>query len=78
MAIKVTVFNRKGGVGKTTLAIILTQIALMKGKTVLAVEQDEQNNFNVSVSYLQHEPRFKDKFTLKTSLTKEDFNSARS
>ncbi len=76
MAIKVTVFNRKGGVGKTTLAIILTQIALMKGKTVFAVEQDEQNNFNVSVSYLQHEPRFKDKFTLKTSLTKEDFNSA--
>ena len=46
-----------GGVGKTTIAIILTQIALMKNKNVLAVEQDEQNNFNVSVSYLQHEPK---------------------
>ena len=76
MAIKVTVFNRKGGVGKTTLAIILTQIALKKGKTVLAVEQDEQNNFNVSVSYLKDEPQFTNRFTLKTVLTKEDFASS--
>ena len=75
MAIKVAVFNRKGGVGKTTIAIILTQIALMKNKSVLAFDQDEQNNFNVSISYLRHEPKFKNLFTLKTVLKKEDFAS---
>ena len=75
MAIKVAVFNRIGGVGKTTLAIILTQIALMKNKRVLAFDQDERNNFNVSVSYIQNEPKFKDLFKLKTVLTDEDFRS---
>ena len=76
MAIKVAVFNRKGGVGKTTLAIILTQIALMNNKTVSAFDQDEQNSFNVSMSYLRDEPKFKDLFTLKTVLKKEDFDSS--
>ncbi len=68
MTIKITVFNRMGGVGKTTLAIILTQIALMKNKNVLAVDLDEQKNFSADMSYLQHEPRFQDKFTLKNSI----------
>ena len=75
MAIKVAVFNRKGGVGKTTLAIILTQIALMRNKRVLAFDQDEQNNFNISVSYMQDDPNFKNLFTFKTVLRKEDFDS---
>ena len=75
MSIKVAVFNCKGGVGKTTLAIILTQIALMKNQSVLAVDQDEQNNFNVSISYLQKEARFRDLFTFKTSLTPKDFDT---
>ena len=75
MPIKVAVFNRKGGVGKTTLSIILTQIALMKGKKVLAVDQDEQANFSVSVKYLQREISFINSFTLKTSLSTEDLNA---
>ena len=75
MPIKVAVFNRKGGVGKTTLSIILTQIALMKGKRVLAVDQDEQANFSVSVRYLQQEINFMNSFTLKTSLSPEDLNT---
>ena len=75
MPIKVAVFNRKGGVGKTTLSIILTQIALMNGKKVLAVDQDEQANFSVSVRYLQQEINFMNSFTLKTSLSAEDLNT---
>ncbi len=78
MAIKVSVVSRLPEEAKTTLAIILTQIALMKNKTVLAVDLDEQNNFNfnTSMSYLQKEPNFKHRFILKTSLTKEDFYSS--
>ena len=53
MSIKVAVFNNKGGVGKTTLSIILTQIALMNNKKVLAFDQDEQLNFYASMSYLK-------------------------
>ncbi len=74
MAIKVAVFNRKGGVGKTTLSIILTQIALMNGKKVIAVDQDTQCNFSSSMSYLRDEPKFKNLFTLKTDLRKEYFD----
>ncbi|MBQ7561918.1 MAG: ParA family protein [Synergistaceae bacterium] len=76
MAIKVAVFNNKdkGGVGKTTLSIILTQIALMNNKKVLAFDQDEQQNFNSSMFYLKEEPRFKNLFTLRTLLKKEDFD----
>lgn len=75
MAIKVAVFNQKGGVGKTTLSVILTQIALMNKKRVLAVDQDESNNFNLSISYLKNDPNFKDLFSFKTVLTKKDFDS---
>ena len=75
MSIKVAIFNRKGGVGKTTLSIILTQIALMKNKKVLAVDQDTQNNFNFSISYLKNESNFKHLFTFKTSLTQQDFDA---
>ena len=71
MAIKVAVFNRKGGVGKTTLSIILTQIALMNGKKVIAVDQDTQRNFSSSIAYLREEPKFKNLFTIKTDLKQE-------
>ena len=53
MPIKVAVFNNKGGVGKTTISIILTQIALMHNVKVLAVDQDEQANFSSSIRYLK-------------------------
>ena len=77
MAIKVAVSSRLGGEGKTTLSIILTQIALMKNKTVLAFDLNGKTsfNFNTSVAYLKDEPKFRGKFTLKTVLTKEDFDS---
>ncbi len=70
-----TIKAEKGGVGKTTLSIILTQIALMKGKKVLAIDQDEQCNFYSSISYLEHVSKFKDLLTLKTVLTEKDFDT---
>ena len=75
MSIKVAVFNNKGGVGKTTLSIILTQIALMNNKKVLAFDQDEQLNFYASMSYLKKEKDFQDLLTLSTfPLKEEDFD----
>lgn len=75
MSIKVAVFNCKGGVGKTTLSIILTQIALKHNKKVVAFDQDEQLNFYTSMSYLTKEKDFKDFLTLSTfPLKEEDFD----
>ena len=74
MAVKIACFNLKGGIGKTTWAVILTQIALMHKQNVAAFDQDEQQNFNSSMFYLKEEPRFKNLFTLRTLLKKEDFD----
>ena len=77
MAIKVAVFNCKGGVGKTTLSIILTQIALMNKKKVLAFDQDKKLNFYTSTSYLKEEKDFKDFFTLMNRPLQEgDFDTS--
>ena len=40
----VTVWNYKGGVGKSTISLILTEIGAEKGLKVLAVDLDEQKN----------------------------------
>ena len=40
----VTIWNYKGGVGKTTISLILAQIAAHEGQRVLAVDLDEQQN----------------------------------
>lgn len=41
----VTVWNYKGGVGKTTISLILAEIAATQGLRVLAIDLDEQQNF---------------------------------
>ena len=63
---KVTVFNNKGGGGKTTISIILTQIALKKGLKVLGVDQDEQANYFTSMLYMRAKPDYRDLFRLET------------
>jgi len=45
------VFNRKGGVGKSTISCNLAAIAAAKGKNVLVVDMDPQAN---TTSYLGH------------------------
>ena len=74
MAIKVACFNLKGGVGKTTWAIILTQIALIDKKTnITAFDQDEQLNFSYYMSHLKNTAGFKDFLTIRTDPLKEEY-----
>ncbi|GHT01218.1 hypothetical protein AGMMS50276_28790 [Synergistales bacterium] len=47
----VAIVNRKGGVGKTTLAVILAEQALLKGVTAVCVDLDPQENFIDSLSF---------------------------
>ena len=42
------VANQKGGVGKSTLAVHITHLALEQGKRVLMVDMDAQRNFTLS------------------------------
>jgi cellulose biosynthesis protein BcsQ len=59
----VAIVNRKGGVGKTTLATILAEQALIKGKYAACYDLDPQNNFTVSMKYFMQdkEMEYKDK-----------------
>ena len=67
--IAVAVFNRKGGVGKTTIAVILAEIALVRGKKVLAVDLDPSRNFSTALNFLK-ESSFRD--TLRVNFSLED------
>ncbi len=76
MAIKVACFNYKGGVGKTTWAIILTQIALMdkvNQPNIVVFDQDEQLNFSYYMSHLKGNASFKDFLTVRTDQLKEEY-----
>lgn len=42
----VTIWNYKGGVGKTTISLILSQTAARQGLKVLAIDLDEQKNLS--------------------------------
>ena len=69
--IAVAVFNRKGGVGKTTLAVILAQLALVRRNRVLAVDLDPSGNFTSAFSFLKNSV-FRDNFRVKTTLEADD------
>ena len=69
--IAVAVFNRKGGVGKTTIAVILAEVALVRGKSVLAIDLDPSRNFSSSLGFLQ-ETSFKNSLRIKKSLDESD------
>lgn len=48
--LSIALINHKGGVGKTTLSYILTQIGLLNGLTVAAVDMDPQQNLSKVLS----------------------------
>ena len=66
----VAVINHKGGVGKTTLSLILTQMVLMKRHRVLAVDLDPQRNFTDALSFIRG--YFKESLRVKGALAPED------
>ena len=69
--IAIAVFNRKGGVGKTTVAVILAQIALIRHNRVLAVDLDPSGNFTSAFGFLKN-TSFKDSFRTKNTLEDSD------
>lgn len=68
--IAVAVFNRKGGVGKTTTAVILTQIALIRHNKVLAVDLDPSKNFSDALGFMKN--YFRNSLRLKDTLEDSD------
>ncbi|MBQ3654901.1 MAG: ParA family protein [Synergistaceae bacterium] len=69
--IAVAVFNRKGGVGKTTIAVILAQIALVRHNRVLAIDLDPSGNFTSAFGFLKNSG-FKNNFRTKNTLEDSD------
>ena len=72
--IAVSVFNRKGGVGKTTIAVILAEIALIRHNRVLMVDLDPSGNFTSAFNFLKN-TSFKDNFRTKNTLEDSDADS---
>ncbi|MBQ7666143.1 MAG: ParA family protein [Synergistaceae bacterium] len=68
--IAAAVFNRKGGVGKTTIAVILAQIALIRHNKVLAVDLDPSRNFSDALGFMKN--YFKNSLRLKDTLEDSD------
>ena len=68
--IAAAVFNRKGGVGKTTIAVILAQIALIRHNKVLAVDLDPSRNFSDALGFMKN--YFRDSLRLKDTLEDSD------
>ena len=68
--IAVAVLNRKGGVGKTTLAVILAQIALVRHNKVLAVDLDPSRNFSDALGFMKN--YFHDSLRIKSELEDSD------
>ena len=48
----ITLFNRKGGTGKTTIAAILAQLAVRDKKKVIVYDLDEQRNLSDTLTDL--------------------------
>ena len=71
--IAAAVFNRKGGVGKTTIAVILAQIALIRHNKVLAVDLDPSRNFSDALGFMKN--YFKNSLRLKDTLEDSDAES---
>ena len=68
--IAVAVLNRKGGVGKTTIAVILAEIALVRHNRVLAVDLDPSRNFSDALGFMRN--YFRNSLRVKSTLEESD------
>ena len=68
--IAAAVLNRKGGVGKTTIAVILAEIALVRHNRVLAIDLDPSRNFSDALGFMKN--YFRNSLRLKTTLEDDD------
>lgn len=68
--IAVAVLNRKGGVGKTTISVILAQIALVRRNRVLAIDLDPSRNFSDALGFMRN--YFSNSLRIKDSLEDDD------
>lgn len=72
--IAVAVYNRKGGVGKTTLAVILAELALIRHSRILGIDLDPSGNFTTAFNFLRETP-YRDSFRIKNTLEDSDADS---
>ena len=68
--IAVAVLNRKGGVGKTTIAVILAEIALVRHNRVLAIDLDPSRNFSDALGFMRN--YFRTSLRVKSTLEESD------
>ena len=64
------VLNRKGGVGKTTVAVILAEIALVRHNRVLAIDLDPSRNFSDALGFMKN--YFRSSLRVKNTLEESD------
>lgn len=71
----VTIWHYKGGVGKTTISLILAEIAAQEGHKVLAVDLDEQQNLAEMLRLTGDTfPSIEVRNTLHDNYAQEDFD----
>ena len=71
----VTLWNFKGGVGKSTIALTLAEIAAFSGLCVLAVDLDEQHNLAQAIKLTEAQfPTLEVRTTLDTAFADENFD----
>lgn len=71
----VTLWNFKGGVGKSTISLVLAEIASMKGLRTLAVDLDEQQNLAQIIRLTETQfPTLEIRTTLDAAFADEDFD----
>lgn len=71
----VTIWNYKGGVGKTTISLILSQTAARQGQKVLAIDLDEQKNLSEALKLSSTNfPSIEIRTDLKPEYANEDYD----